>query len=40
MDVFDDVQPQQKKVDLDPTFGNFIHDHDGKDNEHTYENES
>jgi hypothetical protein len=33
MDVFDDVKPQQKKIDFDPPLGNLMHDHYGEDNE-------
>jgi hypothetical protein len=33
MDIFDDVKPQEKKINLDPSLGDLIHDHDGKNDE-------
>jgi hypothetical protein len=40
VDVLDDVESQQKKVDLDSPLGDLMHDHDGKNDEQAYENES
>jgi len=40
VDVFDDIQSQQKKVDFDSPLGNFIHDQNRKDNEQTHEHDS